>query len=216
MVKLNSTTAILSDLDGVILNIDYDIKFWESWLPEYIASQSSLTEEEAKAEILSKIDLQRGTLNFYDLNYWDDLLNLDCIEIIKKKEEKCSYLEGSHEALRRLSTLKNPKHILTNGDPRVQEYKAQSQDFRGFFDSIFYSMRAGYPKEQKEFWALARHNLNLNFEDAMFIDDGFGVVTAAAKAGVRKVIWITPGKNRILQNGIETFPRLIDLVDAIG
>ena len=216
MVKLNSTTAILSDLDGVILNIDYDIKFWESWLPEYISSQSSLTEDEAKAEILSKIDLQRGTLNFYDLNYWDDLLNLDCIKIIKEKEEKCSYLEGSYEALLKLSTLKNPKHILTNGDPRVQEYKAHSQDFRRFFDSIFYSMHAGYPKEQKEFWALARHNLNLNFEDAMFIDDGFKVVTAAVKAGVRKVIWITPGKNRILQNGIETFPRLIDLVDAIG
>ena len=69
MVKLNSTTAILSDLDGVILNIDYDIKFWESWLPEYIASQSSLTEEEATAEILSKINLQRGTLNFYAVSY---------------------------------------------------------------------------------------------------------------------------------------------------
>ena len=98
----------------------------------------------------------------------------------------------------------------------MQEYKAQSQDFRRFFDSIFYSMHAGYPKEQKEFWALAKHNLNLSFEDAMFNDDGFKVVTAAVKAGVRKVIWITPGKNRILQNGIETFPRLIDLVDAIG
>ena len=138
------------------------------------------------------------------------------MQIIKEKEVKCSYLEGSYEALLKLSTLKNPKHILTNGDPRVQEYKAHSQDFRRFFDSIFYSMRAGYPKEEKEFWALARHNLNLSFEDAMFIDDGFKVVTAAAKAGVRRVIWITPGKNRILQNGIETFPRLIDLVDAIG
>ena len=50
----------------------------------------------------------------------------------------------------------------------------------------------------------------------MFIDDGYNVVTAAVKAGLKKVIWITPGKNRILQNGIETFPRLIDLVDAIG
>ena len=155
MVKLNSTTAILSDLDGVILNIDYDIKFWESWLPEYIANQSSLTEEEAKAEILSKIDLQRGTLNFYDLNYWDDLLDLDCMEIIKEKEEKCSYLEGSYEALQRLSTLENPKYILTNGDPRIQEYKAESNDFLKFFDSIFYSMLVGYPKESREFWALA-------------------------------------------------------------
>ena len=216
MVKLNSTTAILSDLDGVILDLNYDIKFWQSWLPEHVANQTNQSIEETQAEIQAEINKQRGTLNFYNLNYWDDLLNVDCMQIIKEKEEKCSYLEGSHEALRRLSTLKNPKHILTNGDPRVQEYKAQSQDFRRFFDSIFYSMHAGYPKEQKEFWALAKHNLNLSFEDAMFIDDGFKVVTAAVKAGVRKVIWITPGKNRILQNGIETFPRLIDLVDAIG
>ena len=216
MVKLNSTTAILSDLDGVILDLNYDMKFWQSWLPEHVANQTNQSIEETQAEIQAEINKQRGTLNFYNLNYWDDFLNVDCIQIIKEKEEKCSYLEGSHEALQRLSALKNPKHILTNGDPRVQEYKAQSQDFRRFFDSIFYSMRAGYPKEQKEFWALARHNLNLCFEDAMFIDDGYNVVTAAVKAGLKKVIWITPGKNRILQNGIETFPRLIDLVDAIG
>ena len=143
MVKLNSTTAILSDLDGVILDLNYDIKFWKSWLPEHVANQTKQSIEETQAEIQAEINKQRGTLNFYNLNYWDDLLNVDCMQIIKEKEEKCSYLEGSHEALQRLSTLKNPKHILTNGDPRVQEYKSQSQDFRGFFDSIFYSMRAG-------------------------------------------------------------------------
>ena len=215
MIKLNSTTAILLDLDGVILNIEYDIKFWESWLPEHMARKLNLSEEEAKSEILTKIEMQKGTLNFYDLNYWDDLLDVDCMQIIKAKEEKCSYLVGSHEALQKLSVLKNPKHILTNGDPRVQEYKAEIQDFLKFFDSIFYSMHVGYPKEQKEFWALARHNLNLDFEDAILIDDDFKVVTAAVKAGIKQVIWITPGKNRILQNGIETFPSLKDLVAAI-
>ena len=197
MVKLNSTTAILSDLDGVILDLNYDIKFWQSWLPEHVANQTNQSIEETQAEIQAEINRQRGTLNFYNLNYWDDLLNVDCMQIIKEKEEKCSYLEGSHEALQRLSTLKNPKHILTNGDPRVQEYKAHSQDFRRFFDSIFYSMHAGYPKEEKEFWALARHNLNLDFEDAIFIDDDFKVITAATKVGIKQVIWITPGKNRV-------------------
>ena len=216
MVKLNSTTAILSDLDGVILDLSYDKKFWELWLPEHVADQTNQSIEEAQAKIQAEIDAQRGTLNFYDLNYWDDLLNVDCMQIIKAKEEKCSYLEGSYEALQRLSILKNPKHILTNGDPRAQEYKAEIQDFLKFFDSIFYSMHAGYPKEQKEFWALARHNLNLDFEDAIFIDDDFKVVTAAVKAGIKQVIWITPGKNRILQNGIETFPSLNDLVAAIA
>jgi len=215
MVKLNSTTAILSDLDGVILDLSYDIKFWELWLPEHVADQNNQSIEEAQEKIQAEIDAQRGTLNFYDLNYWDDLLDVDCMQIIKAKEERCSYLEGSHEALQGLSILKNPKHILTNGDPRVQEYKAEIQDFLKFFDSIFYSMHAGYPKEQKEFWALARHNLNLDFEDAIFIDDDFKVVTAAVKAGIKQVIWITPGKKRILQNGIGTFPSLKDLVAAI-
>ena len=215
MVKPNSTTAILLDLDGVILNLEYDIKFWESWLPDHVANQSNRNLEEIKAEIQAEIDIQRGTLNFYDLNYWDNLLNVDCMNIIKEQEEKCAYLEGSYEALQRLSTLKNPMHILTNGDPRAQEYKAETQNFLEFFDSIFYSMHAGYSKEEKEFWALARHNLNLNFEDAIFIDDDFKVITAAAKAGIKQVIWITPGKNRILQNGVETFPSLAELTTAI-
>ena len=215
MVKLNSTTAILSDLDGVILDLAYDIKFWELWLPEQVANQTDKSIEETKAKIMAEIDIQRGTLNFYDLNYWDDLLNVDCMQIFREKTERCSYLEGSHDALQRLSTLKNPKYILTNGDPRIQEYKAETQNFLEFFDSIFYSMHVGYPKESKEFWALARHNLNLDFEDTIFIDDDFKVATAAAKAGIKQVAWITPGKNRILQNKVETFASLSDLVSTI-
>jgi putative hydrolase of the HAD superfamily len=215
MVKLNSTTAILSDLDGVILDLAYDIKFWELWLPEQVANQTNKSVEETKAEIMAEIDIQRGTLNFYDLNYWDDLLNVDCMQIFIEKTERCSYLEGSYEALQRLSTLKNPKYILTNGDPRIQEYKAETQNFLEFFDSIFYSMHVGYPKESKEFWALARHNLNLDFEDTIFIDDDLKVATAAAKAGIKQVAWITPGKNRILQNKVETFASLSDLVSTI-
>ena len=215
MVKLNSTTAILSDLDGVILYLAYDKKFWELWLPEQVTRQTNKSIEEAKAEIMTEIDIQRGTLNFYDLNYWDDLLNVDCMQIFQEKEERCSYLAGSYEALQRLSTLKNPKYILTNGDPMIQEYKAETQNFLEFFDSIFYSMHVGYPKESKEFWALARHNLNIEFEDAIFIDDDLKIVTAAAKAGIKQVAWITPGKNRILQNRVETFASLADLVSTI-
>ena len=42
------------------------------------------------------------------------------------------------------------------------------------------------------------------------------LAAAAAKAGIKQVIWITPGKNRVLQNGIETFPNLADLTAAIS
>ena len=82
MVKLNSTTAILSDLDGVILDLNYDIKFWKSWLPEHVANRTNQSIEETQAEIQAEINRQRGTLNFYNLSYWDDLLNVDCMQIL--------------------------------------------------------------------------------------------------------------------------------------
>ena len=82
MVKLNSTTAILSDLDGVIFDLSYDIKFWELWLPEHVADQTNQSIEEAKAKIKAEIDAQRGTLHCYDLTNWDAVLKVDCLQII--------------------------------------------------------------------------------------------------------------------------------------
>ena len=86
MVKLNSTTAILSDLDGVILDLSYDIKFWELWLPEHVADQTNQSIEEVQEKIQAEIDAQRGTLNFYDLNYWDDCLMLTACKLLKQKK----------------------------------------------------------------------------------------------------------------------------------
>ena len=54
MVKLNSTTAILSDLDGVILDLSYDIKFWELWLPEHVADQTNQSIEKIPSKDSSR------------------------------------------------------------------------------------------------------------------------------------------------------------------
>ena len=117
-------------------------------------------------------------MQWYDLNYWDELLDVDCLEIIKTQKEKCSFLEGSLEALNRLSKLPNPKFILTNGDPRLFEYKAESEKFLQFFESYLCSMQVGYAKEQKEFWPLASLNLEVDLKNSIFIDDNFKVVKA--------------------------------------
>jgi 5'-nucleotidase len=215
MKKFNSTTAILSDLDGVILDLKYDIKFWQVWLPETLAAKSKKSIDILKEELSLLMKNQEATLQWYDLNYWDELLDVDCLEIIKTQKEKCSFLDGSLEALNRLSKLPNPKFILTNGDPRLFEYKAKSEKFLQFFESYLCSMEVGYAKEQKEFWPLASLNLEVDLKNSIFIDDNFKVVKAAVNAGVGTVYWINPGRHKILGNGIETYPSLSALVDAI-
>jgi len=215
MKKLNSTTAILSDLDGVILDLKYDSKFWQIWLPDILAKQSKKSIEVLKKELSLLMKNQEATLKWYDLNYWDELLNVDCLQIIKAQDEKCSFLDGALEALNKLSKLPNPKFILTNGDPRLFAYKAESEKFLQFFDSYLCSMEVGYAKEQKEFWSLASLDLKLDLKNSIFIDDNFKVVKAAINAGVGKVYWINPGRHKILSNGIETYPSLSALVDAI-
>ena len=129
MTKFNSTTAILSDLDGVILDLNYDMKFWTDWLPNTLAAETGKSNDEVKADIKSMMRKQEASLNWYDLNYWDELLGIDSLEIIKTQKERCSFLQGSEDALKKISSLSNPKYILTNGDPRLFDFKSESATF---------------------------------------------------------------------------------------
>ena len=164
MTKFNSTTAILSDLDGVILDLNYDMKFWTDWLPNTLALETGKSSAEVKADIKSMMSDQEASLNWYDLNYWDELLGIDSLEIIKNQEERCSFLKGSEDALKKIASLGNPKYILTNGDPRLFDFKSESANFLDYFDSHICSMHLGYAKEQKEFWALAGQYLKVNLK----------------------------------------------------
>jgi putative hydrolase of the HAD superfamily len=215
MTKFNSTTAILSDLDGVILDLNYDMKFWTDWLPNTLALETGKSSAEVKADIKSMMSDQEASLNWYDLNYWDELLGIDSLEIIKNQEERCSFLKGSEDALKKIASLSNPKYILTNGDPRLFDFKSESANFLDYFDSHICSMHLGYAKEQKEFWTLAGQYLKVNLKNSIFIDDNFKVVTSAVNAGVGQVYWINPGRQKTLANGVMTYPTLAELVDAI-
>ena len=117
--------------------------------------------------------------------------------------------------LKKNRLLSNPKYILTNGDPRLFDFKSESANFLDYFDSHICSMHLGYAKEQKEFWALAGQYLKVNLKNSIFIDDNFKVVTSAVNAGVGQVYWINPGRQKTLANGVMTYPTLAELVDAI-
>jgi FMN phosphatase YigB (HAD superfamily) len=215
MTKFNSTTAILSDLDGVILDLNYDMKFWTDWLPDALTLSSGKTRSDIKAELVAMMKNQEASLNWYDLNYWDEYFKVDCLEIIKAQEERCSFLDGSVDALNKFAALPNPKYILTNGDPRLFDFKSESANFLDYFDSHLCSMHVGYAKEQKEFWSLASQYLKLDLKNSIFIDDNFKVVTSAVKAGVGQVYWINKGRSKVLSNGVITYPTLAELVSAI-
>ena len=215
MTKFNSTTAILSDLDGVILDLNYDMKFWTDWLPNTLAAETGKSNDEVKADIKCMMRKQEASLNWYDLNYWDELLGIDSLEIIKNQDERCSFLQGSEDALKKISSLSNPKYILSNGDPRLFDFKSESANFLDYFDSHICSMHLGYAKEQKEFWALAGQYLKVNLKNSIFIDDNFKVVNSAVNAGVGQVYWINPGRTKVLANGVITYPSLAELVDAV-
>ena len=108
MTKFNSNTVILSDLDGVILDLNYDIKFWKEWLPAELALKSDKPIEEIRNELEAMMGEQEAGLNWYDLNFWDELLEVDCLEIIKSQQERCTFLEGSLEALQKYLPFPTP------------------------------------------------------------------------------------------------------------
>ena len=107
------------------------------------------------------------------------------------------------------NSLSNPKYILTNGDPRLFDFKSESANFLDYFDSHICSMHLGYAKEQKEFWALAGQYLKVNLKNSIFIDDNFKVVNSAVNAGVGQFIGSILVGQKNLGNGSNHLPYLL-------
>ena len=66
--------TILLDLDGTLLDLNFDLEFWLEYVPKVYSKKNNIDYEDAKEQVISKINSQEGKLTWYSLDYWDCLL----------------------------------------------------------------------------------------------------------------------------------------------
>jgi putative hydrolase of the HAD superfamily len=185
-------TTLLLDLDGTLLDLAFDTHFWLEVVPQYYGAARGLTAQQALVqEIQPRMRAAEGTLNWYSLDYWSQVLELDLSAIKSEHDDRIAWLPGAQDFLRRQRAAGRRLVLATNSHPETLRIKDEKAGIRPFLDAMHSSHEFGAPKEHPQFWERLRAKEGYDPAHSAFIDDSALVLAAAREAGIACVIAVT-------------------------
>jgi putative hydrolase of the HAD superfamily len=184
--------TVLLDLDGTLLDLAFDTHFWLEVVPEYYGRARGMSAREAlEKEIGPRLRSAEGTLNWYCLDYWSRMLELDLSAIKSAHDERIAWLPGAQDFLRRQRAAGRRLVLATNSHPETLRIKDEKAGIRPLFDAVYSSHQFGAPKEYAEFWLRLRAREPYDPARTAFVDDNPKVLAAARAAGIDTIIAVT-------------------------
>ena len=211
----NQIDTILLDLDGTILDLNFDLEFWLEYVPKVYSKKNNINFQTAKEIIISKINSQEGRLAWYCLDYWEKQLELD---IMKLKTDISHLIQVHDHALTFLQRAKDNNkriYLVTNAHRKGIKLKMKMSRIEGFFDEIISSHDFGVPKQQQQFWKELDKKIDFNKERSIFFDDSLDVLEAAAKFNIKNVIAISKPSTKIAKKNVPGYRNIENFCEVI-
>ena len=216
-MKIRDCKYYLIDLDGVILETSYDNYFWQEHVPKIYAKKNNISYKDGINFTHALFNYKKGSKDWYDVNYWSNILDIDIIEE-KKKQENMSLIrmhQGSVEVLENLNRLKKKLFLVTNAHRKTLNVKLSKFELSKYFDELICSHELGYIKENIQFWCLLRNKLGIIYEQTVLIEDTFDNISSAYHAGMSNFIYISDkeeNKQNITTENMKSFAELASCI----
>ena len=204
------------DMDGTLLDLAYDNYMWLEHIPAEYARQNSIGEAQARDVLMKKFRSMEGKLEWYCLDHWSEVLDLDVKELHRKENDRISYLPGAREFLE--AVLKHEVRLLlvTNSHSDTLEIKTEVTGITGFFDAIYTSHAIGHAKEDQPFWQALYEAEGFDRETTLFIDDNPSVLESARTFGISMLLNITRPDTRRPPRENRGFPTIESVASLIS
>ena len=209
--------TILLDMDGTLLDLNFDLHFWLEYLPLVYANKHNITHQQSKDKIRPMLEAEQGKLHWYCLDYWQKIFELD----IAKLKEDVSHLIQIHpfvlEFLAQAKQHDKRIYLVTNAHRKTVQLKMQVTNLESYFDDIITSHDYNVAKEEQGFWQQLEQAINLDKQKSIFFDDSISVLNSAKTFGIGTVVAISKPSSKIATNpvagftNIETFEHALPL-----
>jgi HAD superfamily hydrolase (TIGR01509 family) len=183
-VDWDKIDTVLLDMDGTLLDLQYDNYFWREHVPRVYAREKGISISESY-NLLEPIFRDReGSLDWYCIEYWSDRLGLDIASLKHEQRHMIAIRPSVPEFLDRLSRELSDVRLVTNAHQKVVELKMRETGLARYFDWIITSHEIGAPKEDVRFWSSYSKLQPFNAQRCLLIDDSPPVLIAAREFGI--------------------------------
>ncbi len=210
IINWDEIDTILLDLDGTLLDLNFDLHFWLEYLPLVYAEKHNISHQEAKDIVMPMLNAETGKLTWYCLDYWQDKFDLDIVQLKQNVSHLIQVLPHVEEFLKQ-AKINNKKVVLaTNAHRKTINLKMSIAPLEEYFDSIISSHDYGFAKQEQGFWSQLVEELNLNKERTIFFDDSLDVLQSARQSEIKHIIAISKPSS---QKKSKTLPGFVNIVD---
>lgn len=206
---------VLLDMDGTLLDLRFDNYFWQELVPLRYANRHGMALDRAHEELTPRFAANRGTLDWYCVDYWTRELSLDIAELKREMREHVRFLPGAERFLAFLRERQLRTALVTNAHQESLAVKAAQTNLVRYFDHVVSSHTYGYPKEHSTFWQRLQADLKFDPARTLFIDDSLAVLTAARDYGIGQIIAVTHPDSTQEARIVKEFPSVRRVAELI-
>jgi len=216
MIDWKKIDTVLLDMDGTLLDLNFDNHFWKEFVPLKFAEKQGLSIEAAKLQLQPRFKSMEGKLEWYCLDYWSDVLELDIAGLKAEISGLISVLPHVTEFLEKVHRSPKKVYLVTNAHRRSLGLKMEKTCLQEFFDAIISSHDLGFPKEHADFWRLLQQRIAFEKQTTLLIDDSLAVLNSAKQFGIAHLISVSRPDSRLPIKEIAGYPAIEDFRELMA
>ncbi|MDD1611353.1 MAG: GMP/IMP nucleotidase [Methylococcaceae bacterium] len=210
MIDWKKIDTVLLDMDGTLLDLNFDNHFWKEFVPLKFAEQQNLSLLEAKQQLQPRFKSMEGKLEWYCLDYWSEALQLDIAGLKAEISELIIVLPHVTEFLTKIQQTSKKVLLVTNAHRNSLDLKMEKTCLQVFFDDIISSHDFGFAKEHPEFWALLEQQHTFVKSSTLLVDDSLPVLNAAKQFGIGHLLAVSKPDTQQAKRTISDYAAIED------
>lgn len=215
MINWPDIETVLLDMDGTLLDLNFDNHFWQEHVPLRYAELHGINVEAAKNILFPKFQSAEGTLDWYCVDFWSSELGLD----IPKLKKEVNHLIAVHphvvEFLEAVKSSGRRMLLVTNAHVKALEIKMEQTQLAGHFDHIVVSHELGLPKETHDFWEKLKEIEPYSESSTLLVDDSLPVLRAARDYGIKHLLAVRKPDTQRDEKDVEEFEAIYHFSDIM-